>query len=152
MTTSVDGLEDIMLLAGRDLGFSSWLLVDQDRIDTFATATGDHQWIHVDPVQAATGPFGTTIAHGYLTLSLVVPLFAELLEIRGVSMTVNYGLDKVRFPSPVAVGSRIRLGAKVEAVEAVPGNGLQTRFSFTILIQGSEKPACVASVLYRHYA
>jgi len=152
MTTTVNGLDEIIGLAGTDLGLSIWLLVEQDRINTFAEATGDHQWIHVDPPKAADGPFGQTIAHGYLTLSLVVPLFAELLEIRGVSMTVNYGLEKVRFPSPVPVGSRIRIGALVETVEPIDGNGVQTSFAFMVLVEGSDKPACVAQVLYRHYA
>src|SRR5687768_16168889 len=113
MTTTVTGPAELIGLAGRDLGTSEWLEITQERIDTFAGATGDHQWIHVDPGRAATGPFGTTIAHGYLTLSLVIPLWTELLRIEGISMAVNYGLNKVRFPAPVPVGSKIRLAAKV---------------------------------------
>jgi acyl dehydratase len=152
MTTTVNGLEEIISLAGEDLGLSNWLLIEQERINEFAEATGDHQWIHVDPARAADGPFGRTIAHGHLTLSLVVPLVGELLDIRGVSMTVNYGLGKVRFPSPVPVGSRIRVGARVETVDRVPGNGVQTCIAFTVHVNGSNKPACVGQVLYRHYA
>ena len=121
-------------------------------MNTFADATDDHQWIHVDPERAATGPFGGTIAHGYLTLSLVIPLFTELLEITGVSMSVNYGLEKVRFPSPVPVGAKIRLTGQVGAVEDVAGDGVQMELDFTVEIDGSDKPACVGRALYRHYA
>src|SRR5689334_13499096 len=113
MTTTVSGLAELAALTGRDLGASDWLSIEQDRVDRFADATGDHQWIHVDPERAKAGPFGTTIAHGYLTLSLVIPLWTELLTIDGIGMAVNYGLNKVRFPAPVPVGSRIRLAARV---------------------------------------
>ncbi|MBO0772859.1 MAG: MaoC family dehydratase, partial [Actinobacteria bacterium] len=105
MTTIVSGLDELKGLAGTDLGHTGWLEVSQQRVNAFADATGDHQWIHVDPERAAAGPFGGTIAHGYLTLSLVVPLFTELLEVREVRMGINYGLDKVRFPAPVRAGS-----------------------------------------------
>lgn len=152
MTTTVEGLDALKALAGADLGTSEWLEVTQERVNTFADATGDHQWIHVDVERARTGPFGGTIAHGYLTLSLIIPLFVELLDIRGVSMGVNYGLEKVRFPAPVPVGSRIRLHAKVGSVTDVPGNGVQTQFDFSMEIEGAEKPACIAQALYRHYA
>ena len=148
---TVDGPAEIKALAGRDLGVSEWLEVTQERVNTFADATGDHQWIHVDPEKAASGPFGGTIAHGYLTLSLVIPLFTSLLEIRGVSMSINYGLEKVRFPSPVKVGSRIRLAAKVAEVTEVAGGGVQMICDFTVEVEGSEKPACVARPVYRHY-
>src|SRR5688572_10189216 len=114
--TVVRGADEIRALAGTDLGVSTWVAVTQERIDTFAEATGDHQWIHVDPARAATGPFGRTIAHGYLTLSMVAPLFGELLEFQGGAMTLNYGLNKVRFPAPVVVGSRIRLHGQALAV------------------------------------
>ena len=148
---AVDGLEEIKELAGRDLGRSDWLEVTQDRVDRFADATGDHQWIHVDPERAKAGPFGGTIAHGYLTLSLVIPLFTELLEIRGITMSVNYGLEKVRFPNPVRVGSKIRLAATVAEVTDVAANGVQMLLDFTVEIDGETKPACVARPVYRHY-
>ncbi|OPG10190.1 MaoC family dehydratase [Microbispora sp. GKU 823] len=152
MTTTARGLDEIRALAGVDLGHSDWLEITQERVNTFADATDDHQWIHVDPDRAAGGPFGGTIAHGYLTLSLVIPLFTELLDIQGVRMSINYGLDKVRFPSPVKVGGKIRLAAVVAAVEDVPGDGVQMHLDFTVEIDGSAKPACVARAIYRHYA
>ncbi|WP_329791630.1 MaoC family dehydratase [Lentzea sp. DG1S-22] len=151
-TTVVHGLEELKSLAGRDLGHTDWLQVDQGRVDTFAAATDDHQWIHVDPERAAAGPFGGTIAHGYLTLALLIPLMGELLEVAGVRMSLNYGLEKVRFPAPVPVGSKIRLLGRVESVEDVPGDGVQLTVDFTVEIEGSEKPACVARAVYRHYA
>ncbi|MCG8927279.1 MaoC family dehydratase [Lentzea sp. CC55] len=151
-TTVVHGLEELEALAGHDLGHTDWLQVDQGRVDTFAAATDDHQWIHVDPERAATGPFGGTIAHGYLTLALLIPLMGELLEVTGVRMSLNYGLEKVRFPAPVPVGSKIRLLGRVESVEDVPGDGVQLTVGFTVEIEGSEKPACVARAVYRHYA
>jgi acyl dehydratase len=150
--TTVNGLAELTALTGRDLGHSSWIEITQERIDTFAEATGDHQWIHVDPERARSGPFGTTIAHGYLTLSLVIPLFGELLTIDGIRMGVNYGLDKVRFPSPVRAGSKIRLAARVAGVEEVAGNGVQMALDFTVEIDGEAKPACVARAVYRQYA
>ncbi|MFI9577446.1 MaoC family dehydratase [Microbispora rosea] len=152
MTTTAHGLDEIKALAGKDLGHSGWLEITQERVKTFADATDDHQWIHVDPVRAADGPFGGPIAHGYLTLSLVIPLFNELLDIQGVKMSVNYGLEKVRFPSPVKVGGRIRLAAVVVSVEDVPGDGVQMLLDFTVEVEGANKPACVARVIYRHYA
>src|SRR6266403_412748 len=109
MTTIVDTLDDVASLVGKELGTSSWIDVDQVRIDTFADATDDHQWIHMDPVRAADGPFGGTIAHGYLTLSLLAPMWTDILEVRDVKTKVNYGLNKVRFPSPVPSGSKIRM-------------------------------------------
>ncbi|GIE98641.1 MaoC family dehydratase [Paractinoplanes rishiriensis] len=149
---TVTGLDGLKSLTGRDLGHSSWLEITQDRVNTFADATGDHQWIHVDVERAAQGPFGAPIAHGYLTLSLVIPLFSELLTVEGVKMGVNYGLERVRFPSPVKVGAKIRLAATVVSVEDVPGNGVQTTLDFTVQIDGADKPACVARPIYRHYA
>ena len=149
---TVTGLAELKALAGRDLGHSGWLEITQQRVDTFADATGDHQWIHVDQQRAAAGPFGGTIAHGYLTLALVIPLFGELLDIRGVKMGVNYGLEKVRFPAPVRVGAKIRLAAVVVETADVPGNGVQMTLDFTVEIDGSPKPACVARPVYRHYA
>jgi acyl dehydratase len=152
MVTTVHGLEELKALKGSDLGTSRWLEVTQERVNTFADATGDHQWIHVDEERAKEGPFGGTIAHGYLTLSLIIPLFVEILDIQDVRMGVNYGLEKVRFPAPVRTGSKLRVRAKVGSVEDVAGNGVQTQFDFTVEVEGSEKPACVAQALYRHYA
>jgi acyl dehydratase len=151
MTTIVNGLDELKALAGQDLGASEWLEVTQERVNTFADATGDHQWIHVDVERAKDGPFGGPIAHGYLTLSLVIPLFGQLLQIEGTKMGVNYGLEKVRFPHPVPVGSKIRLAATVVSVEDVPG-GTQSIFDFTVQIDGVDKPACVARAVYRQYA
>ncbi|WP_020667489.1 MaoC family dehydratase [Amycolatopsis nigrescens] len=152
MTITVSGIEELGALAGRDLGHSGWLEVTQDRVHTFADATNDHQWIHTDAERAKDGPFGGTIAHGYLTLSLLIPLFGELLDIRGVRMSLNYGLEKVRFPSPVLVGSKIRLAGKVASVEEVSGDGVQLLVDFIVEIDGTDKPACVARAVYRHYA
>jgi acyl dehydratase len=152
MSTTAQGLEGLTALAGRDLGRTDWLEITQDRVNTFADATGDHQWIHTDPERAKQGPFGGPIAHGYLTLSLIIPLFGDLLVIEGMSMSVNYGLEKVRFPSPVPVGAKIRLHGTVDSVEEVKGNGVQMRLTFTVEVEGSAKPACVAQAVYRHYA
>ncbi|TWV34554.1 MaoC family dehydratase [Streptomyces misionensis] len=148
---TVTGLDEIKALADADLGRTDWMEITQERVNTFADATGDHQWIHVDPERAAAGPFGAPIAHGYLTLSLVIPLFNDLLAIEGVSMSINYGLDKVRFPSPVKAGAKIRLHGAVDSVAEIKGNGVEMRLTFTIEVEGSEKPACVASAIYRHY-
>ncbi|MER7111050.1 MaoC family dehydratase [Streptomyces sp. NPDC000229] len=152
MPTTAHGLDELASLSGTDLGRTAWREITQDRVNTFADATDDHQWIHTDPEKAKEGPFGAPIAHGYLTLSLIIPLFNELLEITGISMSVNYGLDKVRFPSPVPVGSKVRLHAAVGPVEEVKGNGVQMPLTFTVEVEGSEKPACVAQAVYRHYA
>ncbi|MFF1438794.1 MaoC family dehydratase [Streptomyces sp. NPDC058295] len=151
MSITVNGLDELKKLAGSDLGTSEWIEVTQERIDTFADATGDHQWIHVDPERAAAGPFGAPIAHGYLTLSLFIPLFTELLDVQGVATKVNYGLNKVRFPSPVKVGSRIRLVAKLTDVEDVAG-GVQITVDGAIEIEGGAKPAAVLQSLSRFYA
>ncbi|MFF7765500.1 MaoC family dehydratase [Streptomyces massasporeus] len=151
MSITVNGLDELKKLAGSDLGTSEWIEVTQERIDTFADATGDHQWIHVDPERAKEGPFGAPIAHGYLTLSLFIPLFTELLDVQGVTTKVNYGLNKVRFPSPVKVGSRIRLTARLAEVEEVPG-GVQITVEGAIEIEGATKPAAVLQSLSRFYA
>ncbi|MEU5312461.1 MaoC family dehydratase [Streptomyces sp. NPDC021562] len=151
MGVTVNGLDELKKLAGSDLGTGEWIEVTQERIDTFADATGDHQWIHVDPERAAAGPFGAPIAHGYLTLSLFIPLFTELLDVQGVTTKVNYGLNKVRFPAPVKVGSRIRLAARLAEVEDVPG-GVQIAVDGTIEIEGATKPAAVLQSLSRFYA
>ncbi|SFS14238.1 Acyl dehydratase [Microbacterium sp. cf046] len=150
MTTTV-AYADVAGLAGTDLGWSDWLEVTQDRIQLFADATDDQQWIHVDPERAADGPFGAAIAHGFLTLSLAVKFWTELLDVDGVTTKVNYGLDKVRFISPVKVGSRVRMNAVVAEVTEVPG-GHQLAVDQTIEIEGGTKPAVVARGLYRFYA
>jgi len=152
MTITVNGLGELAALAGTDLGRTGWAEVTQQRVNTFADGTGDDQWIHVDAERAAAGPFGGTIAHGYLTLSMVIPLFGELLQVRGISMAVNYGLNKVRFPAPVPVGSKIRLAARLAAVEPAGANAVQVTADFTIEVDGGAKPACVAQALYRYYA
>ena len=150
--TVAHGLDGLRALAGTDLGTSTWWEVTQERIDTFADATGDHQWIHVDAERAAQGPFGAPVAHGYLTVSLVVPLFAELLDVRGVAMGINYGLDRLRFPSPVRVGSRVRLRGALHSTEEVSGGGVQVTVDLVVEVEGSDRPACVARALYRYYS
>lgn len=150
MTTTI-AYTDIAGLAGTDLGWSDWLEITQDRINTFADAADDHQWIHTDPEKAKTGPFGAPIAHGFLTLSLAVPFWTELLEVEGVTTKVNYGLDKVRFISPVPAGSRVRMNAVIAEVEEVKG-GYQLVVDQTIEVEGSSKPAVAARGLYRFYA
>jgi acyl dehydratase len=152
MTVTANGLDELKALAGTDLGHTGWLEITQERVNAFADATNDHQWIHVDREKAAAGPFGRTIAHGFLTLSLVIPLFGELAAVKGVSMGINYGLNKVRFPAPVPVGSKIRLAAQMGAVEDAGVNAVQAVVDFTIEVEGSEKPACVAQGVYRYYA
>ncbi|MCC5036741.1 MaoC family dehydratase [Streptomyces sp. WAC 00631] len=151
MSITVNGLGELKKLAGTDLGTSEWIEVTQERINTFADATGDHQWIHVDPEKAKDGPFGAPIAHGYLTLSLFIPLFTELLDVRGVTTKVNYGLNKVRFPAPVRAGSRIRLAGRLVDVSDVAG-GVQVAVEGTIEIEGGAKPAAVLQSLSRFYA
>ena len=152
MALTANGLDELKALAGADLGHTGWLEITQDRVNAFADATSDHQWIHVDAEKAAAGPFGGTIAHGYLTLSLVVHLMTELLEVRGVSMGINYGLNKVRFPAPVPVGSKVRLAAQVGAVEDAGVNAVQAVIDCTIEVEGGEKPACAAQAVLRYYA
>ncbi|CAL9618757.1 MaoC family dehydratase [Streptomyces sp. enrichment culture] len=142
--------DELRAAVGEQLGYTDWLEIDQKRIDLFAEATGDHQWIHVDPEKAAAGPFKTTIAHGYLTLSLL-PLFGpQLIRVEGVKMGVNYGTNKVRFPSPVPVGSRLRATAKITGVEDVTG-GVQVAVAFTVEREGGDKPVCVAESVSRYY-
>jgi acyl dehydratase len=147
---TIAGIEGYKTLVGEQLGESDWLEVDQDRINQFADATGDHQWIHVDTERAKQGPFGTTIAHGFLTLSLIPALTGGLLKIDGVRMGINYGLNKVRFPSPVKVGSKVRASVRNVSVEDVQG-GIQIVNEVTISIEGEAKPACVAETVSRLY-
>ncbi|MCH0539500.1 MaoC family dehydratase [Streptomyces sp. MUM 203J] len=142
--------DELRAAVGERLGYSDWLEVDQKRIDLFAEATGDHQWIHVDPQAAARGPFGTTIAHGYLTLSLLPALVPQLLRVEGVTMGLNYGANKVRFPAPVPVGSRLRATAALKEVTDVPGGGAQLTLTVTVEREGGDKPVCVAEPVYRY--
>ena len=143
-------LQDLQSLVGQEIGVSEWITVDQKRIDLFAQATGDHQWIHVDPVKAAKGPFGTTIAHGFLTLSLVPELFATAFDIGDVRMGVNYGLNKVRFTAPVPSGSRVRGHFVLHGYHAIDG-GAQLTVEVKVELEGAPKPACVAESLSRRY-
>ena len=140
------GIDALQKAAGTHLGYSDWHTVTQSQIDTFADATGDHQWIHVDPDKAAQGPFGSTVAHGYLTLSLVPMLVGQVFKVDGVRLGVNYGANKVRFPSPVPVDSRVRAGVEVLAVREV-GTGHQLTTRVTIEREGADKPACVVETV-----
>jgi acyl dehydratase len=148
MKTTVAGLTG---LAGADLGDSTWIEITQDRVNLFADATDDHQWIHTDPERAAAGPFGGPIAHGFLTLSLLIPMFGELLQVADASMAVNYGLNKVRFPAPVPVGARIRAHGTIAEVTSVAG-GVQVTVDLTVEVEGGAKPACAAQGVYRYYS
>jgi acyl dehydratase len=142
--------EELRAAPGREAGPTDWITVEQSRIDAFADATDDHQWIHVDPARAAAGPFGSTIAHGYLTLSLVNFFLPDLVRVEGAKMGVNYGTEKVRFPAAVKVGARIRGRAQVLEASDVPG-GVQIVVRVTIEIEGGERPACVADTISRLY-
>jgi acyl dehydratase len=150
MTTKVKSIEDLTPLLGTHLGYSAYLTVTQEQVNLFADATGDHQWIHVDPVKAAAGPFGRTVAHGYLTLSLLPVLLASVIRVEGVSMGVNYGTNKVRFTSPVLVGSEIRAGATLASVEEIK-DGAQMALDVIVEMKDAPKPSCVAQVVYRYY-
>lgn len=150
--TVFEGIDDVRAAVGSHLGFSDWTEVTQDRVNLFADATGDHQWIHVDVDRAtAESPFGGPIAHGYLTLAMTNEFLPQVVEVRGVSMGVNYGVDKVRFPSPVPVGARVRAGVDLVAVEDVTG-GVQTTMRVTVEVEGTDKPACVVDALSRFYS
>ena len=144
--------EEAKSLAGQDLGVTEWREVTQQMVNTFADATDDQQWIHVDPERAKDGPFGAPIAHGFLTLSMIIPFWSELFDVSDVKTKVNYGLDKVRFTSPVKVGSRIRMKGSIADVREVKGNGLHIVVDSTIEIEGEERPAVVATFLARFYA
>lgn len=145
------GIDELAAAEGDSLGTTDWVAIDQARIDTFADATGDHQWIHTDPLRAASGPFGSTIAHGLLTLSLLPVLTHELYRVDNITMAVNYGFDKVRFMAPVPSGSRIRATSTIASVTRVQG-GVQAKMTTTIEIEGSAKPACVAESIARFVA
>jgi acyl dehydratase len=148
LVTDMAGLRE---LAGQHAGFTEWQTMEQDRVNRFADATDDHQWIHVDVERAKESPFGGTIAHGYLTLSLVAPIMGELVQVTDSSTGINYGLDRVRFPAPLPVGARWRGGAELLEVTEIPG-GLQMKVRVTIEVEGSEKPAMVADSLVRLYS
>jgi acyl dehydratase len=146
-----ESLEELRKAVGAEVGVSDWLQIDQSRINLFADATDDHQWIHVDPQAAAQGPFGTTVAHGYLTLALLPKLSEGVVRVKGVRMGVNYGLNKVRFPAPVPVGSRVRARYELVSVEDVDNGGVQTVFRVTVEREGGDKPVCVAETVSRFY-
>ena len=151
MPTVFDTPLDLKAAEGQHLGYSAWVEITQERIDRFAEATDDHQWIHVDPERAKDGPFGACIAHGYLTLSLVNRFLPEIVDVRGISMGVNYGSDRLRFPAPVPVGSRIRGGGELLRVEDVKGS-VQATIRVTVEIDGSDRPACVVDTISRYFA
>ena len=151
MTTHVKSIEELTALVGTHLGFSEYRTVTQEQVNLFADATGDHQWIHVDVERANAGPFGGPIAHGYLTLSMASLFLPTIVRYDGWNMAVNYGVDKVRFPSPVKVGARIRAGAELVDVTDVAGGGIQTKTLITIEVEGQEKPCCVIESLARWY-
>ena len=151
MTTTVSSIEELTKLTGQHLGYSDWHVIDQAQVNLFADATGDHQWIHVDPERAASGPFGAAIAHGYLTLSIIPSILHEVIRVEGFKFGVNYGCNKVRFPAPVMVGSNLREGVAVAGVEDVTG-GVQVTLDITLECEGAAKPSCVAQVVYRYYA
>jgi acyl dehydratase len=151
MTTTVTGIAGLKELVGQHLGYSEELEITQERVNTFADATGDHQWIHVDPERAKDGPFGGPIAHGYLTLSLGPSLLPSIVSVEGMKMAVNYGMGKVRFPSPVPVGAKVRLGAELTSLEELPNNGAQVTMTFTYQVVDAPKPSCVAEVIFRYY-
>ncbi|WP_160109818.1 MaoC family dehydratase [Pseudomonas izuensis] len=149
---SYETLAELQGLVGEVVGTSDWVTIDQQRINTFAEATGDHQWIHTDPERAAKGPFGKTIAHGFLTLSLLPTFMTNAFELRNVKMGVNYGMNKVRFVQPVPVDSRLRGHFKVQSFEPLEGNGAQITYEMTVEIEGAAKPACVAETILRVFA
>jgi len=146
----ITGVAGLKAAVGEHLGYSEYIEISQERVNQFAEATGDFQWIHVDVERAKSGPFGGPIAHGYLTLSLGPMLYPTVVRIEGFSMGVNYGANKVRFPSPVPVGSKVRLGVKVLEVEEI-ANGVQMTMEFTFECEGSSKPSCVAEIIFRSY-
>ncbi len=150
MAQQIDGIAGLKSKVGEHIGYSDWHQITQEQINLFADATGDHQWIHVDPERAASGPFGTTIAHGYLTMSLIPMLLEQVLSVSGVSMAINYGANKVRFPSPVPSGSKVRLGATLAGVEEIQG-GAQSLVDITIETEGSTKPSLATQIVFRYY-
>jgi len=150
MTTVFKQPQDLIAAVGTVLGASDWLEIDQQRINLFADATGDHQWIHVDPERAKDGPFGKCIAHGYLTLSLVNLFLPQIVEVQGIAMGVNVGCDRIRFPAPVPVGSRVRGVGELLSIEEIKG-GVQSIVRVTVEIEGNDRPACVADTISRYF-
>ncbi|MEX1665159.1 MaoC family dehydratase [Zhongshania arctica] len=150
MTTVFKQPQELFSALGAELGTSDWLELDQQRINLFADATGDHQWIHVDPERAKDGPFGKCIAHGYLTLSLVNLFLPQIVDVQGISMGVNVGCDRIRFPAPVPVGSRVRGSGELISVEEIKG-GVQAVVRVTVEIEGNDRPACVADTISRYF-
>lgn len=148
---TVVSFEDAKNLAGTELGETAWREITQEMINTFADATDDHQWIHTDPERAADGPFGAPIAHGFLTLSLIIPFWGELFDVADVGTKLNYGLDKVRFTAPVQVGSRVRMHGTISDVQEVKGGGLHLVVDASFEVEGQERPAVVATFLARFY-
>ena len=148
--TSGEALDELAARVGTELGVSDWQQVTQDQVNLFAEATGDHQWIHVDPERARAGPFGQTIAHGFLTLALLPALLHDLAPVTEHRLAINYGLNRVRFPSPVPVGARIRARATLKAAESVAG-GIQVVLESTVEVEGQDKPGCVAETVSRYY-
>ena len=151
MATTVNAPADLLQLVGAQLGHSDWLDVPQHDINLFAEATHDHQWIHTDVERAQAGPFGGPIAHGYLTLSLLIPLWTQILTVDNLGMAVNYGLNKVRFPSPVPAGGKVRMSATLAGAEEVKGGGVQVLVDAVMELQGGDKPVCVAQMVLRFY-
>ncbi|MGC8465164.1 MAG: MaoC family dehydratase [Acidimicrobiales bacterium] len=150
MTVIINGIDGLQEKVGEHLGYSEWFEMTQDRINRFADATGDNQWIHIDLERAKSGPFGTTIAHGYLTLSLLPTLLPQILQVQGVTMGVNYGTNKVRFPAPVPSGSELRLGATIASVTEITG-GAQAAIDAVIEVKSASKPSLVAQVVFNYY-
>lgn len=150
MTTIFQHPSELAAAVGKHLGYSEWLEITQDRVNRFADATGDHQWIHVDPERAKSGPFKGTIAHGYLTMSLVNLFLPQIMEVRGISMGVNYGADKLRFPAPVKVGARVRGGGELLKVEEVKGGAVQATVRVTVEVEGGDRPGCVVETISRY--
>ena len=150
MTLTIASLDEFEGLVGTHLGYSEFLVVSQEKINLFADATGDHQWIHVDPERAASGPFGGPIAHGYLTLSLIPALIGEIFQVENLTFGVNYGCNKVRFSAPVPANASLRLGVAVNSVEQI-SDGVQVVLDAILEVKDSPKPSCVAQVVYRYY-
>ena len=150
VTGLVLDIDELRSRAGQFLGHSQWHTITQRDVDTFAELTGDRQWIHVDPERAATGPFGRTIAYGYLTLSLTTIALDEVVAVKDVDLVLNYGANRVRFPAPVPTGSRVRAGVELGDVDQLPG-GVQAHYNLTFEVEGSQKPGCVAEILFRYY-
>jgi acyl dehydratase len=147
---TIKGIDEMRSLKGEHLGYSEWHQVTQEQVNLFAEATGDHQWIHIDPERAKEGPFGRTIAHGYFTISMAPMLMSEVVRQEGVRMGVNYGINKLRFPAPLPVGEKVRMGVQLKEVDDIEG-GVQSTYELTFEVDGQAKPACVAEVIYRSY-